>query len=141
MLKSARVALAALVSATLLSCGGGGDSIAPPVLTTLNLSFPQTSVFVGQSASAVISGVDQFGAAIPTGAVSWSTQSAAIATGNLSGVVTGVSPGQTQLTASAGGKQAQTSVTVLQVLVASVAVTPASASIAAGATQQLTAAA
>jgi hypothetical protein len=141
MLKCPLIVLTSLASAALLSCGGGGDSTAPPVLTTLNLSFPQTSVFVGQSASASVSGVDQFGAAIPTGAVSWSTQSAAIATVNSSGVVTGVSPGQTQLTATAGGKQAQTSVTVLQVPVASVGVTPTSATITAGATKQLAASA
>src|SRR6476469_5387217 len=141
MQKSARLLLPALVSAVLLSCGGGGDSTAPPTLTTLSLSFPQGTLFVGQSANAVISGVDQFGAAIPTGTVSWSTASAAVATVSSSGVVTGVGPGQTQITATAGGKQAQTSVSVLQVPVASVAVAPTSATIIAPNTRQLTASA
>src|SRR3954452_19818598 len=108
MLKRARVVGPALLAALVLSCGGGGDTIAPPVLTTLNLSFPQGTLFVGQSSNALISGVDQHGAAIPTGTISWSTQSAAVATVNSSGVVTGVGPGQTQLTATAGAKQAQT---------------------------------
>jgi Bacterial Ig-like domain (group 2) len=139
MLKRARVVGPALLAALVLSCGGGGDTIAPPVLTTLNLSFPQGTLFVGQSSNALISGVDQHGAAIPTGTISWSTQSAAVATVNSSGVVTGVGPGQTRLTATAGAKQAQTSVTVIQVPVASVGITPTSATITAPGTKQLTA--
>jgi hypothetical protein len=141
MQKLARVAVATLTSATLLSCGGGGDTpVAPkPVLATLRLSFPQTTIFIGQSANALVDGLDQFGAPIGTGVVTWSTGSAAIATVNANGVVTGIAAGQTQLIASAGTVQAQTSVTVAPVPVSSVRVTPVTASIAVGATQQLTA--
>lgn len=142
MQKLARVAFATLVSTTILSCGGGGtDTIAPPppVLTTLNLSFPQTTIFVGQTANASVDGLDQNGKPIATGTVTWSTGSTAIATVNANGAVTGVAPGQTQLTASAGGKQAQTTFTVAPVPVASVTVAPTTASLGVGDTQQLTA--
>ena len=142
MQKLARVAFATLVSTTMLSCGGGGtDTIAPPapVLTTLNLSFPQTTIFVGQTANASVDGLDQNGKPIATGPVTWSTGSTTIATVNANGAVTGVAPGQTQLTASAGGKQAQTSFTVAPVPVATVTVAPTTAQIGVGETQQLTA--
>jgi Big-like domain-containing protein len=140
MQKLTQVALAALLSTALLSCGGGSEATAPPpVLTTLNLSVSQTTIIVGQSANASVTGVDQFGAPIATGAVSWTTASGAIAIVSQTGVVTGVAAGQTDLTASAGAKLAHTSITVIPVPVASVAVTPGTVTITAGATQQLTA--
>ena len=90
MQKLARAALAALTGVTLVSCGGGeGPSAPKPVLATLRLSFPQTTIFIGQSANALVDGLDQFGAPIATGVVTWSTSSTAIATVTASGVVTG----------------------------------------------------
>lgn len=131
---------AVLISTTLLSCGGGGDgTTAPPTLTTLSVSFPTAAILVGQSATATAVGLDQFGASIATGVVSWSTVSSAIAAVNANGVVAGVSPGQTQVVATAAGKQAQASVTVIPIPVASVTVSPATATVAIGATQQLSA--
>ena len=126
--------------AVLLSCGGGGEATAPrPVLTTLTVSFPNPTITVGQSANAVASGVDQFGAVIATGTVTWSTGSSAIASVSAGGVVTGVAAGQTEVIANAGGKQARAPVTVIPVPVATVTVTPPTATIAVGGTQQLTA--
>jgi len=101
--------------------------------------FQQTPVFVGQTASARAEGHDQFGAPIGTGSVSWSTGSASIATVNASGGVTGVAPGQTTLTATSGAAQTAIPIVVAPVPVASVGVTPTTATIAVGATQQLTA--
>ena len=137
-----RAAVAALISFVALSCGGGGDGPTPPpthVLTTLALSFPQTTVFVGQTANASVSGLDQTGNPMAIGTVTWTTGSTAVATVNSNGAVTGVAPGQTTLTAATGGKQAQASFTVAPVPVASVTVAPTTASVAAGATQQLAA--
>lgn len=133
--------LAAAIGATLVSCGGGKEApTAPaPVLTTIVISFQQTPIFVGQTASARADGHDQFGAPIGTGTVGWSTGSSAIATVNASGAVTGVAPGQTTLTATAAGKQDVVSITVAPVPVATVGVAPMTASVAAGATLQLTA--
>lgn len=94
-----------------MSCGK--DATAPvPVLTTLTVSFQETPISVGQTANALASGKDQFGAVIGTGTVSWSTGSSAIATVTPDGAVTGVAPGQTTLTATAGGKQAGVAITV-----------------------------
>jgi hypothetical protein len=123
---------------TLLSCGGGTTEPVP-ILTTLTLSFPTGTIQVGQSAATSVSAADQFGAAIAPGSVSWSTGSSAIATVNVNGVVTGVAVGQTQVIASAGGKQAQASVTVVPIPVQLVSVTPPAATLDIGASQQLTA--
>jgi Big-like domain-containing protein len=110
---------------------------APATLTTLGISFPGTIV-VGQTAAATVSGADQFGVAIATGAVTWSTVAAAVATVDGNGIVTGVAPGQTQVVAAASGKQAQATVTVIPIPVATVVVSPLTASLVAGTTQQLT---
>jgi len=122
----------------------GNTFTAPPppkdagTLTTLGVSVPGT-IIQGQSATATVSGADQFGSSIATGPVVWSTLSTAVATVNGNGVVTAVAPGQTQVVASASGLQAQAPVTVVPVPVATVSVTPVTFSLVAGTTQQLTA--
>lgn len=148
-MKSTRIRLvAASILFTVLGCSGGprGNTFtepppppAPPVLTSLGVSFPTATVLVGQSASATVAGVDQFGASIATGAVTWSTASSAVATVNANGLVTGVAIGQTQVIAAVVGKQAQAVVTVTPVPVASVSVSPPSAALLVGANQQLAA--
>jgi len=107
-------------------------------LTSLDVSVPATIV-VGQSATATVSGADQFGSTIATGPVVWSTLSAAVATVNGNGVVTAVAPGQTQVVATANGLTSQAPVTVVPVPVATVTVTPVTFFLVVGTTQQLTA--
>src|SRR5947207_10987328 len=126
MQKLIRAASAAFIGAFLLSCGGGESTAPRPVLTTLTVSFPNPTIFVGQSANASASGFDQFGASIGTGTVSWATGSGAIATVSATGVVTGVSAGPPQLIATGGGKQARPSSTVGPAPVASGSVSPSS---------------
>jgi uncharacterized protein YjdB len=72
-------------------------------------------------------------------AISWSSSDNTIATVNGSGLVTGVAAGSVTITATSEGKSGTASVTVAGAPVASVTVTPASASVQAGQTQQLTA--
>jgi Bacterial Ig-like domain (group 2) len=148
-MKSTRIRLvAASILFSVLGCTGGsrGNTFtepppppAPPVLTSLGVSFPTATIPVGQSASATAFGVDQFGVSIATGTVSWSTASTAVATVNANGLVTGVAIGQTQVIAAVAGKQAQATVTVIPIPVASVTVSPPTATLLPGATQQLAA--
>ena len=133
-----RAGLAVFVIAT-LSCGGGGTEPVVPVLTTVTVTLSSPTIQVAQTASATVTGLDQNGASIAVGAVTWSTGSASVASITAAGVVTGVAPGQTVVIASAGGKQGQQSLTVLAVPVASVTVSPAAPSVVVGGTQQLTA--
>ncbi|MTH16434.1 Ig-like domain-containing protein [Flavobacterium sp. LC2016-01] len=73
--------------------------------------------------------------------VTWSSSNTAVATVNSSGLVTGVSAGTATITVTTqdGNKTATSAITVTIVAVTGVTVSPASASIFAGQTQQLTA--
>jgi len=72
-------------------------------------------------------------------AISWSSSDNTIGTVNGSGLVTGVAAGSVTITATSEGKSGTASVTVAGAPVASVTLAPASASLQAGQTQQLTA--
>lgn len=124
------------------ACGGSGNSTpsAPvPVLASVTVALTPSTILVGGTAVAVASGADQFGAQIATGAVSWASAPTTVATVSTSGTVTGVAVGQATVTATAGGKTGQATITVNPMPVASVTVSPAAPSIFVGATQQLTA--
>ena len=71
--------------------------------------------------------------------VSWTTSNAAAATVNASGLVSGVAPGIATITATSEGQSGAAAVTVTAPPVASVSVSPASASVAVGQTLQLAA--
>jgi hypothetical protein len=142
-----RIRLAAVsIFLTALACAPehrGTTFTEPPppkgaaTLTSLGVSLPGTLV-IGQTATATVSGVDQFGAAFPPGPVVWSSVSSAVATVTGNGVVTAVAVGQTQIIADASGVQAKASVTVVPVPVATVTVTPVTVPLVGGSTQQLT---
>lgn len=106
--------LAVLVA--LLACGGDGESRASTsparVLTTISVSISPATIQAGQTASASAAGLDQTGAAIATGAVTWSSGTPSVALVNANGLVTGVAPGQAGITAAAGGKSGGALLTV-----------------------------
>ena len=149
MLRSRRARLVTLLALGVAACSGGGgaDSKAPtvtapsaPVLTTVTVSLAASTVQVGQTTSASAAGLDQNGAAIAIGAVTWSSGSPSIATVSTTGVVSGMAAGQVSITATVSGRTGQASLTVIPVPVATVSVTPAAVSLVIGATQQLAAA-
>src|SRR3989441_8650245 len=71
--------------------------------------------------------------------VTWTTSSSAVATVSASGLVTGVAAGAATITATSEGQNGTAAVTVSSVPVASVVVSPASANLLVGGTQQLSA--
>ncbi|PYO38145.1 MAG: hypothetical protein DMD29_14160, partial [Gemmatimonadetes bacterium] len=71
--------------------------------------------------------------------VTWASDAPAVATVSANGVVTAVATGSATITATSEGKSGTAAVTVKQVPVASVTVTPGSASLAVGATRKLVA--
>src|SRR5690349_13444201 len=113
-----RAAVVAL-PAVALACGSGGSdnnsvtNVATPTLTTINVALSAPSVAVGGTATASASGVDQNGAAIGLGSVTWSSTVESVATVSSAGVITGVAPGTTQIVASAGGKTGSATFTVI----------------------------
>ncbi len=84
----------------------------PPALTTIVVALPSASLALGESSLATATGRDQFGAAFPTGTVTWTSATTTVATVSTAGVVTAVAPGTTQLTAAAGGRTGTLTVTV-----------------------------
>jgi uncharacterized protein YjdB len=71
--------------------------------------------------------------------VTWNSNNTLIATVSQTGLVTGTGPGTTNITATSEGKTGSTTLTVSVAPVATVTVTPSSATILTGQTQQLTA--
>ncbi len=143
-------ALRTVILAVVLSacgCGGGDTGSVTPiptaptlVLTTITVSLSSASLQVGQAATVTAAGFDQNGSPIAVGTVTWTSSNTSVATVTSAGAVAALAAGQSTITASTGGKsgQATLSVTAAPAPVATVVVTPASASIAVGGTQQLT---
>jgi uncharacterized protein YjdB len=106
-------------------------SITPPNATLLANGFVQMTA----------NPVDAQGRTVSGTTVSWTSSSPNVATITATGLVSALSAGATVITASAGGKSATAVITVNPVVaaVASVAVTPATATITVGQSQQLSA--
>ena len=138
------VALFALV---LTGCGSGGGTDNPktvtappiPVLTTVTVTFGSATIRVGQATDAFAAGLDQNGAAMGIGTVTWSTGSPSIATVGPTGAVSSVAIGQVSIVATVGTRTGSALLTIIPVPVASVSIAPPSVNLVIGTTQQLTA--
>ena len=141
-----RLAIALVV---LASCGGGANSASiggpkpvidpPKVLTRVQLSLPATLIIVGDTMVVTADGIDQNGAPMSIGAVSWTTSSPAVATASPSGVVHAVAPGTTTVTAAVGALQGSAALTIIPVPVARVTIAPALLPLGLGSSKQLVA--
>jgi uncharacterized protein YjdB len=97
------------------------------------------SLTVGQTTQLTATPKDANGTPLSGRAVTWATSNAGVATVSATGVVTGVAPGTATITATSEGKSGTAAITVTNVPVASVSVTPGVASLLVGGTVQLTA--
>jgi uncharacterized protein YjdB len=132
---------------TALSSGVSGTSAItvtagpppPPVVTTVTVAPTSASVVAGATTTLQATVKDQNGNVMTGQTVTWSTNNAAAATVNSSGVVTGVAAGSATITATSSGKTGTSSITVTAVppVVTTVTVAPTSASVVAGATTTL----
>jgi uncharacterized protein YjdB len=122
-----------------------GQSASSTITVTL---VPVASVSVSPTSASINVGATQQLSATPkdgsgntlTGrTITWASDNAAAATVSSSGLVRGVAAGTAHVTATCEGQSASSTITVILVPVASVTVSPASASLSIGATQQLTA--
>ncbi len=137
---------AALAMTTLAGCGGAGASTGPgsersssPVLTSIVVELPTMAIQVGESLTARVTGRDQFGAAMDIADPAWSTGAPSVASVSPTGVVTALSSGQTQVVATVNGKDGRATITVLEVPVARVDITPTTTAILLGSSRQLVA--
>jgi uncharacterized protein YjdB len=108
-------------------------------VASVAVSPASAGVAVGQTVQLSATPKDANGSPLTGRTVTWGTTNPAVATVNGSGLVTGTAAGTATITASSEGQSGTAAIAVTLVPVASVAVSPASASVAVGQTVQLTA--
>jgi uncharacterized protein YjdB len=86
-----------------------------PVVTTVTVAPPSASILAGTTTTLVATVKDQLGNVMTGQTVIWSTNNAAAATVNLSGVVSGVAAGSATITATSSGKSGTSAITVTTV--------------------------
>jgi uncharacterized protein YjdB len=114
-------------------------TVTPVPVATVSVSLALASINAGQTTQATATVLDAEGGVLTGRTVAWSSTSTSVATISSAGVVTAVAPGTATITATSDGKSGSATLTVTPVPVASVTVNPATASVVAGATRQLTA--
>lgn len=111
-----------LVACTaLLRCGGSTptDTTPPavtPVLTTISVSAPTTTVAAGKTLQLTGIARDQLSREMPV-TLSWSTSAPSTASVSASGLVTGIAAGAVTLTASSGAVSGSVSISVMAPIV------------------------
>ena len=134
----------AVGAATLTATSEGKSGTAAILVTnvpvaSVAVSPASASVQVGQTVQLAATPRDANGNPLSGRAVSWASSNTAVATVSGSGLVTGVTAGSATITATSEGQGGTATITVSTVLVASVTVSPATASVQAGQTVQLAA--
>jgi hypothetical protein len=103
-LTSAR-ALVLFMLAGAVGCKYDSPYVTPSrVLTTIGVTVPSASLELGQTTVATAQGFDQDGAPIEIGAVAWSTGDQTVAPIGPTGLIFGVAPGTTEITATVNGR-------------------------------------
>jgi Bacterial Ig-like domain (group 2)/Regulator of chromosome condensation (RCC1) repeat len=124
-------------------CDGGGGTTNPPApVATVSILPDPATTHVGASIQLTVELQDASGATLTGRTVVWGSLDAAIATASDAGLVSGLSPGSTTITASSEGKTGAVALTVDPApppAVAAVAVSALPASMAVGQSAQLTA--
>src|SRR5207247_1744829 len=105
-------------------------------VASVAVSPASASVQVGQTVQLAATPRDANGNPLSGRAVSWASSNTAVATVSGSGLVTGVTAGSATITATSEGQGGTATITVSTALVASVTVSPATASVPAGQTVQ-----
>src|SRR5213076_1246794 len=119
--------------------GTSSISVTKIPVVSVDVTPATATVHSGQTVQLTGTPRDANGAALSGRVVTWSSSNTSVATVNSSGLVSGVTPGSATITATSEGKSGTASVTVTQVPVATVSVSPPTASIQQGQTVQLTA--
>src|SRR5207244_1695485 len=114
-------------------------TVTPVPVASVTVSPATASVAVGQTVQLTATPRDSAGSTLTGRSVTWASGDTSVARVSPSGQVAGVAPGSATMTALSEGKSGTAAVTVTRVPVASVQVTPATASVRVGQTLQLTA--
>jgi len=119
--------------------GSAVATVDPAAVASVTVSPAAASVQGGATVQLGDVTKDSAGNLLTGRTVSWMISNAAVATVSASGLVTGVAAGSATITATSEGKSGTSTITVTNIPVASMIVTPAIASLLMGATVQLTA--
>jgi len=129
----------------LLGCGGGGSNGGnpqPPVLQSIQVTPANPSITIaagGATQPFTATGKFNDGSTKDlSSSASWSSSDTAVATISATGVATGLKKGSATITATSGGVSGKTTLTI-GVALKSIAITPATPSIARNTQQQFTA--
>src|SRR6185312_8565082 len=136
---------AGTVTITATSEGKSGTSsvtvaVVPPQVASVDVAPSNDSIIVGATTQLTATAKDASGNTLGGNTMTWTTSDASVAKVSTSGLVTGVAAGTVTMTASSHGKSGKGSVVVKVAPVASVSVTPSTASLIVGGTVSLTAA-
>ena len=126
---------------SIAGCGAPTGSVAPKVLVSVSITPSNTSITVNATEQlTAIGNFNDGSTADLTSSVTWASSNSVVAKVNATGVATAMSAGSAAITATASGLTGSTAVTVTPapVTVTSIAISPATGSIATGATQQFT---
>jgi trimeric autotransporter adhesin len=127
------------VSGTVQGSTGLTVTAATPTLVSISVTPASTSIGTGNTQQFMATGIYSDGSTQNlTSTATWSSSAMSVATITAGGLATAVAPGNSSIGASLNSIAGATTLTVVPVLV-SISVTPATASIAAGSTQQFTA--
>src|SRR5881398_3048948 len=134
----------AVGAATLTATSEGKSGTAAITVTTVpvasvTVSPATATVQVGQTMQLAAAPKDANGNSLSGRTITWASGSTAVATVSASGFVTGVAAGSVTITATSEGQSGTATITVSTVPVASVTVSPSTASVPVGQTVQLTA--
>src|SRR5438067_1425819 len=108
-------------------------------VASVSVTPASATISAGQSAQLTATPQDANGNPLSGRTVTWSSSNTSVAVADVNGKVTGVAPGSATITATSEGQSGTAALTVTNVPVASLTVSPASASVGAGQTVQLTA--
>jgi uncharacterized protein YjdB len=131
-------------SATVLATVEGKSAssavtVTPVPVATVAVNPPSGTVTQGSTLQLAAVAKDASGGTLTGRAVTWSSSDAAVASVDAGGLVTGLTTGTAGITATVDGVTGSAAMTVVPIPVATVTVTPATASLIVGNTQALTA--
>jgi uncharacterized protein YjdB len=138
------VTAAAVGSATITATSEGQSasasvSVATVPVASVSVGPTTASVQAGQTVQLTATPKDASGNALSGRTVTWTSSNVGVATVSGAGLVSGVAAGTVTITATSEGRSGAATVSVTSVPVAAVSVSPATASVQAGQTVQLTA--